>query len=103
MTQENLTEYLYEQIPLSKAMGIKIQHASLQNVIIAAPLAPNINHKKYVAFKMLRQLVHLGGYVWALVPLWGLRSSTATGVPCYGSLYILGLRMGACTSLGATI
>ena len=44
----NLESYLYQNIPLSKAMGIKIHHESADKVILFAPFANNINHKKTV-------------------------------------------------------
>jgi len=37
---------MHEQIPLSKAMHVKIEKMSDNSVTLSAPLAPNINHKK---------------------------------------------------------
>ena len=37
--------YLYEQIPLSKAMKVRVMAASNDLVILTAPLQPNINHR----------------------------------------------------------
>jgi thioesterase domain-containing protein len=39
-----LQRYLREQIPISKALGISVAEASLEEILIAAPLAPNLNH-----------------------------------------------------------
>jgi hypothetical protein len=48
----DLTEiktYLYEHIPLSKAMEVDVVDASVDKVVLRAPLAPNINHRATVA------------------------------------------------------
>lgn len=43
-----LEDYLWEHIPISSAMGVKVNIASLEKVILEAPLTNNINHKKTV-------------------------------------------------------
>jgi thioesterase domain-containing protein len=43
-----LQAYLHEHIPLSKAMGVQVVNASVTGVTLAAPLAPNINHRETV-------------------------------------------------------
>lgn len=43
-----LQAYLHEHIPLSKAMGVEVLEASAAGVTLAAPLAPNINHRETV-------------------------------------------------------
>jgi len=40
-----LEEYLHEHIPLSKAMQVSVVEADTGLVRLAAPLAPNINHR----------------------------------------------------------
>jgi thioesterase domain-containing protein len=40
-----LERYLHEHIPLSKTMGVAVHTASEDGVVLAAPLAPNINHR----------------------------------------------------------
>ena len=40
--------YLYQVIPLSVAMGVRVAHATLDHVKLSAPLAPNINHTETV-------------------------------------------------------
>lgn len=40
--------YLYEQIPLSKAMQVRVIEIKPDNVILTAPLQPNINHRSTV-------------------------------------------------------
>lgn len=49
MNITHLETYLHTQIPLSKVMGIKIKEADVNQVILSAPLALNINHT-YTAF-----------------------------------------------------
>lgn len=43
-----LENYLHEQIPLSAAMQVSVAEVSAQQVVLAAPLAPNINHQHTV-------------------------------------------------------
>jgi thioesterase domain-containing protein len=60
--------YLHRNIPLSAAMGVRVNVATPRRVELAAPLAPNINHQSTVfggsasALAMLSAwtLVHLG-------------------------------------------
>jgi thioesterase domain-containing protein len=40
--------YLYEQIPLSKAMEVQVMEVTSNLVILAAPIKPNINHRSTV-------------------------------------------------------
>lgn len=39
------TEYLHQQMPLTKAMGLTITCASDELAIVTAPLGPNLNHQ----------------------------------------------------------
>ncbi|MEM9509579.1 MAG: YiiD C-terminal domain-containing protein [Cyanobacteria bacterium P01_E01_bin.35] len=50
MQQDNqaIQAYLYEQIPLSKAMQVQVIEVTNNSVILAAPLQPNINHRSTV-------------------------------------------------------
>lgn len=48
MLQTELEKYLYDHIPLSKAMAVSVLSADLQSIILQAPLAPNINHRETV-------------------------------------------------------
>ncbi len=45
MREQELEAYLYHQIPLTQAIGIRVEQAALDKVILFAPLANNINHK----------------------------------------------------------
>jgi thioesterase domain-containing protein len=39
-----LEHYLHEQIPLSRAMAVKVVSIGAGDVVLSAPLAPNTNH-----------------------------------------------------------
>lgn len=43
--QQFLQDYLHRYTPLTVAMGITVVEASARRVVLAAPLAPNINDK----------------------------------------------------------
>ncbi len=47
-TERQVQQYLYEHIPLSKAMEVRVLSASTQRVLLTAPLGPNINHRETV-------------------------------------------------------
>ena len=40
-----LETYLYQHIPLSKHLGVRVQHADIESVRLVAPLEPNLNHR----------------------------------------------------------
>lgn len=42
----SLESYLHEQIPLSAAMQVSVLSVTADAVMLSAPLAPNINHKR---------------------------------------------------------
>ena len=46
--ERSLEDYLHRQIPLSAAMKVSVVSATLESVILSAPLEPNINHKSTV-------------------------------------------------------
>ena len=48
MTPLELEKYLHEHIPLSSAMQVSVTEVSLEEVVLGAPLAPNINHRDTV-------------------------------------------------------
>ena len=64
MSPRDLERYLHEQIPLSAAMQVAVLAATPERVRLAAPLAPNINHRRTV----------FGGSAAAVATLaaWGL-------------------------------
>jgi thioesterase domain-containing protein len=45
---QTIQAYLYEQIPLSKAMEVQVLEVTSNLVILAAPIKPNINHRSTV-------------------------------------------------------
>lgn len=67
-------DYLYEHIPLSKALGVEVVRADPGGVVLHAPLEPNLNHRS----------TGFGGSVSALSILAGwtlLHVSVADRVP----------------------
>lgn len=48
MDTQQLQEYLHTHIPLSAAMGVEVCSASDAEVVLGAPLGPNINHRETV-------------------------------------------------------
>ena len=47
-TNEQVRQYLYDHIPISKAMELDVVEATVDRVELSAPLAPNINHRSTV-------------------------------------------------------
>lgn len=62
-----LQQYLYDHIPLSKAMEVTIAAADWDSVRLRAPLAPNINHRDTVFGGSTSAMALLSA--WALVYL----------------------------------
>jgi len=62
-----LERYLHEHIPLSRAMGVAVAAATLDEVVLTAPFAPNINHRETVFGGSASALCILSA--WALVHL----------------------------------
>lgn len=48
MTCGELEQYLHAHIPLSAAMQVAVISIDTESVVLAAPLAPNINHRETV-------------------------------------------------------
>jgi thioesterase domain-containing protein len=48
VSPSDLEHYLHAHIPLSSAMQVGVVRASPQEVVLSAPLAPNINHRDTV-------------------------------------------------------
>ena len=46
--EKRVQRYLHQYIPLSAAMGVQVRTATLEQVKLAAPLAPNVNHTETV-------------------------------------------------------
>jgi|SRR5581483_4175730 len=62
-----LERYLYEQIPISAAMGVRAITATPELVQLAAPLGPNVNHNETVFGGSAAALATLAA--WALLHL----------------------------------
>lgn len=45
MTKEEAQDYIFKNIPITKAMGFKITSLSMDEVIVTAPINNNINHR----------------------------------------------------------
>ncbi|MBS0520048.1 MAG: YiiD C-terminal domain-containing protein [Proteobacteria bacterium] len=75
-----LEAYLHAHIPLSASMGVSVVSASGEEVILRAPLEPNINHKSTV----------FGGSASALAILaaWSLLHLRLTAEGLHGQLVI---------------
>jgi thioesterase domain-containing protein len=48
MSPQSLTQYLHQQITLSRAMEVCALEVSEDSVLLSAPLAPNVNHRATV-------------------------------------------------------
>ncbi len=64
-TANILEKYLLQHIPISAAMGIKVESASSQQVILSAPFLNNINHKNTVFGGSLHAVATLA--CWSLL------------------------------------
>jgi thioesterase domain-containing protein len=65
VTAAELEAYLHAHIPLTAAMGVTVVSVSAESIRLAAPLAPNINHRQTVFGGSLATLAILAG--WSLV------------------------------------
>ncbi len=48
LNEQTVQQYLYDHIPLSRAMQVEVSSVQPNEVILSAPLAPNINHQETV-------------------------------------------------------
>lgn len=60
-----LEAYLYEHIPLSKHIGVRVGHADTDRVHLIAPLEPNLNHRQTGFGGSISALAILAG--WSLL------------------------------------
>ena len=65
VTTKELEYYLHRNIPISQAIGVRVETASLQKVILSAPFLNNINHKKTVFGGSLHAVATLS--CWSLI------------------------------------
>ena len=73
MQPEELQVYLHQNIPITKAMGVQVRKSQPGEVILFAPIAPNINHRETVFGGSACTLAILS--CWALLQI-GLRSES---------------------------
>lgn len=64
MNATALEKFLHEQIPISKAMGVKILSADKTKVEVFGPLEANRNHLGTAFGGSLNALLVLAGYSW---------------------------------------
>lgn len=67
MTLDELTAYLHAQIPVTAALGTRVEHYDGASVRISAPLARNVNHLGTAFGGSLAAVAILAG--WSLVEL----------------------------------
>lgn len=65
MNREILENYLLKNIPISSAMGVQVDLATAEKVILKAPFSNNINHKKTVFGGSLHSIATLA--CWCLL------------------------------------
>lgn len=59
-----LESYLYDNIPLSRAMGIRVLIASPARILLECPLEPNINHHGTAFGGSIVACSTLAGWCW---------------------------------------
>jgi thioesterase domain-containing protein len=75
MTAAELETYLHEHIPLSRAMAVHVVSVANNQVVLGAPLAPNINHRDTIFGGSAAAVATLAA--WSLLHL----RLTAAGLP----------------------
>jgi thioesterase domain-containing protein len=63
----DLLRFIHDRIPLARAMDLRLHHYAPEVLVLAAPLAPNVNDKGCAFGGSLASLMTLAG--WALVEL----------------------------------
>ncbi len=69
LAPRDLEAYLHEKIPLTKAMGIRVVETGPRQLVLEAPLAPNVNHLGSVFGGALHALPTLACYaaLWSML------------------------------------
>jgi thioesterase domain-containing protein len=65
VSKTHLEEYLLKHIPISAALGVKVEQAVAHHVILSAPFSNNINHKQTVFGGSLHAVATLA--CWSLL------------------------------------
>lgn len=63
-TTDELTRYLHDHIPLTRHMEIEVVFCTAERVVLAAPLAPNVNHRDTAFGGSLAGAAILAGWTW---------------------------------------
>ena len=77
MSNQELQKFLYDQIPLARAMGVKIIEASEEQATLEAPLDSNSNHLDTAFGGSLGTLLILSCYTWLY------QRMTLAGLSCH--------------------
>jgi thioesterase domain-containing protein len=74
-TANELQEYLMGAIPLVTSMGVSVQSADRERVILSAPLAPNTNHQSTAFGGSVAGLATLAcwGWLWTVLREYGIQ------------------------------
>jgi thioesterase domain-containing protein len=64
LLEATLEQYLHEHIPLSKAMGLRVEVASQERVLLGCPLEPNLNHRGTGFGGSIASIATLAGWSW---------------------------------------
>ena len=64
---DDLLRFIRDKIPLARAMDLRLHHYAPDSLMLAAPLAPNVNDKGCAFGGSLASVMTLAG--WALVEL----------------------------------
>ena len=76
VTPAQLERYLHEHIPVSRALGVRVEDAGASYVRLSAPLAPNLNHQRSAFGGSLSAVAILAAWTWLHV---GLRPTGFVG------------------------
>ncbi|HSE27704.1 MAG TPA: YiiD C-terminal domain-containing protein [Gemmatimonadales bacterium] len=66
-----LERYLHEHIPISAPLGVRVLDAGAHGVRLAAPLAPNLNHRRTAFGGSLSAVAILAAWSWLHLKLRG--------------------------------
>lgn len=63
-TRVEVEAYLHAHIPISSAMGVRVNSCSMDGVVLGAPLAPNLNHRATVFGGSASAVAILSAWTW---------------------------------------
>ncbi len=63
MTVDEITAYVHEHIPITRSLAARVEHYDGHSVRLAAPLAPNLNHRATAFGGSLSSIAILSGWV----------------------------------------